>query len=223
MFEAISPRYDLMNRVMSARRDVAWRRFTMRRLPWDDGRILDVATGTGDLALEIARGRPGAWVVGVDFSPAMLRSARRKARQQGRSTRLHLALADALNLPFPDQSFNAAAIAFGLRNIPDQARALTEMRRVVKPGGQVLVPEMTSPHGGRFKRSLDWYTNRVIPLLGGLIAGNYSAYSYLPTSIYDFHDPEELTKMMHAAGLVDVRYFRLSHGITNLHEGIVPF
>jgi len=232
IFNGITPHYDLMNRLLSARRDVSWRRFAVKRFPDGAGRLLDVATGTGDVALEAIRQYPELQVTGVDFVPRMLEFARRKTgkiagslpssrpggiKPDGNVTYL---AGDALALPFPDDYFDASIIAFGLRNIPDRLSALREMTRVVRSGGKILVLEMTFPRSIGMRRFFTWYLNRIIPFFGRIIAGHAGAYRYLPDSIRDFLQPDELINIMKKAGLTQIQSFSLTFGITYLHEGI---
>jgi demethylmenaquinone methyltransferase / 2-methoxy-6-polyprenyl-1,4-benzoquinol methylase len=221
IFKAISPRYDLLNRVMSGRQDVRWRRLAVSRIPAEAKRVLDVATGTGDLAIDIASAGERE-VVGADFVENMMRYAVEKTEARDLSGRIAYAAADALHLPFPDQIFDAATMAFGIRNMPDRLSALKEMARVVKPGGKVLVLEMTFPRNLRLRRFFTWYLNNVIPVIGGLISGNSKAYRYLPDSIQDFLHPDDLAALFEKAGLQSVRAFPLTFGLTYLHEGCVP-
>lgn len=222
IFSRITPWYDLMNRLMSARRDVAWRRHLVRRIPRDAALVLDVATGTGDVALEIVRQRHGARVVGVDFVPRMIEFARVKSARSAKGRRVFFALGDALRLPFADGQFDAAAIAFGLRNIIDRKAALKEMLRAVKPGGKIFILEMTFPRNLGLRRFFDLYLNRVIPILGRFIARNAPAYRYLPDSIQNFLHPDALKEMMLEAGCCEVTAIPLTFGITCLHEGTKP-
>jgi demethylmenaquinone methyltransferase/2-methoxy-6-polyprenyl-1,4-benzoquinol methylase len=220
IFNTISPHYDLLNRIMSARRDVSWRRFVVKRLPEDAKTVLDVATGTGDLAIEIAASR-NRQVFGADFVESMMRLAIEKTNARDLSGRISYTAADALHLPFPDNTFDAATVAFGIRNMPDRLAAIKEMKRVVRPQGKILVLEMTFPRNLRLRRFFTWYLNNVIPFVGGLISGNKSAYTYLPDSIQDFLHPDDLTDLFDKAGLKSVKAFPLTFGLTYLHEGHV--
>ncbi|MBM4326776.1 MAG: bifunctional demethylmenaquinone methyltransferase/2-methoxy-6-polyprenyl-1,4-benzoquinol methylase UbiE [Deltaproteobacteria bacterium] len=222
MFTDISPRYDLLNRIMSARQDVRWRRFAVARVPAEASRVLDVATGTGDLAIDLASARPDVTVFGVDFTEPMLRRAEAKTAERGLSRRISYAIGDALRLPFADREFDAVTVAFGIRNMPDRRSALAEMMRVVKPGGKVITLEMTFPKNLKLRRFFVWYLNRVIPALGGIISGNPQAYRYLPDSIQDFLHPDDLTELCHSLGLKRVQAFPLMFGLTYVHEGLVP-
>jgi demethylmenaquinone methyltransferase/2-methoxy-6-polyprenyl-1,4-benzoquinol methylase len=222
IFNAITPKYDLLNRVMSGRQDVRWRRFAASRVPESARSVMDLAVGTGDLALDIAAARPDATIFGVDFVESMMRVAVSKTRDQGLLQRITYTGGDALRLPFRDDCFDAATIAFGLRNIPDRSRALSEMTRVVRPGGRVLLLEMTFPKHTRLKQFFKWYLNMIVPTLGSLISGNSAAYRYLPDSIQDFMEPDELSRLCEGAGLLDVIATPLTFGLTYLHEGTVP-
>jgi len=221
IFSNIVPYYDLMNRLLTVRRDVAWRRLTAKRISPQAEYLLDVASGTGDLTIEFARRAKKANIWGIDFSRRMLERGVMKVRRYGFDNRTAYLEGDALELPFKDDMFDAAAMAFGLRNTPNKLQVLREMRRVVKPGGEVLILEMTFPRNLRLRRFFIWYFNHVIPLLGRILAGNQASYQYLPDSIQDFLQPEELTKLMAEAGLTNIKEFPLTGGITYLHEGIV--
>lgn len=221
IFNEITPDYDRMNRIMSARQDVLWRKFLVKRIGKNASNLLDVATGTGDVALDLAKAFPAAQVIGSDFVRRMMDVALVKTAERKLSDRVFYAAGDAMLLPFEDNLFDAATIAFGMRNIPDRLGAVVEMARVVKPGGKVLVLEMTFPRNLRMRKFFFWYLNNVIPLLGRIIARNNAAYSYLPESIQGFLHPDELSALFTRAGLVDVQAFPLTFGITYLHEGVV--
>ena len=220
MFSRITPHYDLLNRMLSGRRDVYWRKFTARRLTENSLMILDVATGTGDLALQMARDCPQARVIGLDFVQEMLCQATEKTSKRGLDTRLNFTAGDAMKLPFADDIFDAATIAFGFRNIPNRQGALSEMKRVVKPGGKVLVLEMTFPRNLKLRRFFTWYLNRVIPAVGGFISRDRDAYRYLPDSVQGFLHPNEMRELFENAGFSQIKEYPLTFGITYLHEGI---
>ena len=221
IFGAITLRYDLLNRIMSMRRDVYWRREMVKHLPIDSRIVLDIATGTGDLAIEIARIMPEMRVYGIDFVPEMLDIARQKTENLDFERRIEYLLNDAMHLSFTDDSFDAATIAFGIRNIPDRLGAIKEMVRVVRPGGKVLILEMTYPGSRGMRRFFKFYLNRIIPLIGGLISRNFKAYRYLPDSILGFLHPDELSSLMTKAGMEYVCAYPLTFGITYIHEGVV--
>ena len=223
MFGAIARRYDLLNRLLSLGVDRAWRKQAVRaaleRAP-SGGRILDVATGTADLALALKKSAPSAEVVGVDFVPAMLELGRAKAAKRGVDVRLEQG--DGLALDFPDESFDALTVAYGLRNFADYDKGLAEFHRVLKPGGRLVVLEFPPPPGGVFGQLFRFYFLKVVPILGGLLSGRRSAYTYLPDSVLKFPKPSVLAAMMAAAGFADVRYTLQTFGVSALHVGDKP-
>jgi demethylmenaquinone methyltransferase / 2-methoxy-6-polyprenyl-1,4-benzoquinol methylase len=221
MFDRIAGLYDRMNTVMTAGLHHQWRRRAADLASLSPGaRALDVATGTGDLAFELARRvTPGGEVVGTDFSERMLELARTKALE--RNARLvRFQPANALALPFSDDEFDAATVGFGARNFSDLVRGLREMVRVVRPGGQVVVLEITTPRRPPLSVFYELWFDRAIPALGRL-AGDAQAYSYLPSSVRRFPGPEELAEVMWRSGLRDVRYVLTAGGIIALHAGRV--
>jgi demethylmenaquinone methyltransferase/2-methoxy-6-polyprenyl-1,4-benzoquinol methylase len=220
MFDRIVPRYDLMNRLMTGGRDVAWRRLAVRealrgRNP-AQMRILDVATGTGDLALAL-HDAGAADVVGLDFSAPMLDEARRKEAVAASDRRIVWVEGDAMSLPFANQSFDAVTVAFGLRNMPSYRAALGEMLRVLGPGGRLVCLETTRFRAPVLRAAFDWYFARVVPIIGGLLSGDADAYGYLPASAAVFPDADALGQMMLDAGYSHVRYLRLGLGTVALH------
>ncbi len=218
MFDRIARRYDLLNRVLSVGLDQGWRRATIDALRLAPGqRVLDVATGTADLALTAARRVPGITVDGIDPSREMLAIGRGKARAAALAPRVALAVGDAQALPFPDATFDAAMIAFGIRNVPDRPRGLSEMRRVTRPGGRVAVLELVEPRSS-FARL---WVRRIVPRLGALLSGA-AEYRYLQTSIAAFPPPAEFATLMRGAGL-DVEVVRpMGLGSCCLFVGVVP-
>ncbi len=220
MFSAIAPRYDFLNRLLSAGRDRAWRREAVAatNLP-DGGRLLDVCTGTADMALEAARQYPDVQIVGVDFSRPMIALGAAKVERAKLGGRVSLHVAPAEALPFPDESFDAATVAFGLRNLPDRQRGLREMCRVVRPGGRAVVLEFTTPPGRLFRCVYLWYFHQMLPWIGRVVSGHPSAYSYLPASVADFPSPEGLVSWMRDAGFFEVWYRLLTGGIVAIHVG----
>lgn len=220
MFSAIAPRYDFLNHFLSAGRDRYWRREAIRAtaLP-PKGRLLDICTGTADMALEAARRFPEAHIVGVDFSRPMISLGLAKVERANLASRISLQVGPAEALPFPDESFDAATVAFGLRNVPDRLRGLREMHRVLRPAGRAVVLEFTTPPSPMFRRVYLWYFHRVLPWVGRLVSGHPSAYSYLPASVSDFPSPEGLAGWMREAGFREVSYHLLTGGIVAIHAG----
>jgi demethylmenaquinone methyltransferase/2-methoxy-6-polyprenyl-1,4-benzoquinol methylase len=220
MFDRIAGPYDMMNRVMTAGLDRRWRELAAEATGLGNGaNALDACCGTGDLALALARlvGR-GGQVTGLDFSGEMLERARKKPRPEG-AAEISWVQGDATAMPFADNSFSAATIGFGLRNLPDPEGGLRELARVVRPGGKVVVLEITQPTSGPMKPFYGVWFNRVVPALGKVL--DNSAYSYLPASVRRFPPPDELGRMFWRAGLRDVRYRLLASGIVALHTGEV--
>jgi demethylmenaquinone methyltransferase/2-methoxy-6-polyprenyl-1,4-benzoquinol methylase len=207
MFDRIAPVYDAMNRTMTAGLDRRWRRIAAESVVRPGDLVLDACCGTGDLA--IADVRAGGRVTGLDFSERMLDRARRKAPE------LDWVTGDVLALPFPDGSFDAATVGFGIRNVEDLERALTELRRVLRGGGRLGILEITRPRGLLAPFYRLWF-DAVVPLLGKLLPGG-SAYTYLPASVRRFPGPEELSALIAAAGFGGVAYRRFAGGIVALH------
>lgn len=221
MFAGIAPRYDLLNRLLSAGRDRYWRREAVAQAQLPPGGLaLDICTGTADLAIELAKQFPSAGsIVGVDFCLPMLRLGADKVSRSGLAHRIRLQAASAEALPFDAETFDAAAIAFGLRNLADRTRGLTELNRVLRPGGRGIILEFAVPQGRLFGSLYHVYFHRVLPWLGGAISGDRSAYSYLPASVAVFPSPLELVKLIEEVGFQDVRCRALTGGIVALHVG----
>ena len=215
MFDRIAARYDFVNRVLSLGLDQGWRRRTVRELHLGDApRVLDVATGTGDLAIAIARACPGATVVGLDPSAAMLAIAARKVARRGLS--IELEEGDAQALPFPSCSFDAATIAFGIRNVPDRAAGLREMARVVRPGGRIAILELGEPRRGIMARAARIHTRLIVPKLGALLSGARE-YRYLQSSVAAFPPAAEFAAVMTANGLEVAAVIPLTFGACTLY------
>ncbi|MCA9836626.1 MAG: bifunctional demethylmenaquinone methyltransferase/2-methoxy-6-polyprenyl-1,4-benzoquinol methylase UbiE [Trueperaceae bacterium] len=218
MFGAIAKRYDFLNSFLSLGIDKSWRDEAVKTVFEKDAmRILDVATGTADLALALKRERITAEVIGVDFAEPMLAIGRQKAAKEQLEVKLEPA--DGLNLPFPDASFDALTIAYGLRNFSNYQAGLIEFYRVLKPGGRLVILEFPPPPKGLFGQLFRFYFMRVLPLLGGLISGKHEAYEYLPTSVLNFPAPDVLATMMKEAGFDKIRYKLQTFGVSAIHVG----
>lgn len=217
LFDRIALRYDLVNTVMSLGRDAAWRRLAAElACPSPSGRALDIATGTGGLALELAR--LSETVIGVDLAPQMLAYAAAKAQRREYGHRITFLVGDALHLPFATNSFNCATIAFGIRNVTDMVWAFAEMGRVVQTGGRVVCLEIMPPRG-LLAPLYRGFLNGFIPLVGRWISGDGEAYRYLPESVLGFSTPQELKEIMEEAGLSHVHFRVLNGGTIALHWG----
>jgi demethylmenaquinone methyltransferase/2-methoxy-6-polyprenyl-1,4-benzoquinol methylase len=240
MFGRIARRYDLMNRLMTLGRDRAWRRYTVSQLALgssnsDPGSsvgepptgaprrpaVLDVATGTGDLAFEVLQQHPDARVAGLDFVPEMLALAQQKAAMTGLdSPSLALSAGDALRVPFVDGLFDGVVTGFAMRNVTDIPAAFAEMARVTRPGGRVACLEIAKPGTPFFRQLFALYFYRLVPLLGGWITGQPAAYTYLPHSLTGFLTPDEIADVMRRTGWCNVRYKRLMLGTIAVHVGV---
>lgn len=222
MFDAIAPRYDLLNRVLSFGIDQRWRRKAVDLLePEQPARILDVATGTADLALEAMRLNPKK-VIGVDISEEMLQRGREKIERLGWSDRIVLQRGDAERLPFSDSQFHAALVAFGVRNFQDLDKGLVEIRRVLRPGGTLVVLEFSKPRVFPVKQAYAFYSRFILPRVGQAVSRNEGAYRYLPDSVAAFPDGDAFLDRMRQAGYTDVQCRPLTFGIASLYKGNVP-
>ena len=216
-FDRIAARYDAMNRILSFGLDRGWRRRTVRALELGARpRVLDLATGTGDLAIDIARRHPDAEVIGLDPSREMLAIARAKLARRGLADRVSLVVGDAQDLPYGDAELDAATIAFGIRNVPDRPRALREMARVVRPGGRIAVLELGEPRRGLLARAARFHTRHVVPRLGALLSGARE-YRYLQRSIAAFPPSAEFARVMAQAGLRVIDVAALTFGVCTLY------
>ena len=221
MFSRIARRYDLMNSLMTFGMHHAWRAMAARQtIASPDGPALDLATGTGDLALELAELHPHRAVIGADFSLGMLAVAREKMTGLEEARRVRLMAADALALPFEARTFACVTSAFLLRNLADLEQGLREMRRVSRPGGRVVALEITQMTAPGFSALFRLYFHHVVPWVGQLVGGDRQAYTYLPQSVDRFVTPGELSALMEKVGLRGVSYRRLGLGTVTVHTGI---
>lgn len=220
MFNGIAPRYDALNHLLSLGIDRLWRRRLVRQLAQaNPQRVLDVATGTADLAIALARRVPQAQIEGVDIAEAMLGVGRQKLQREGFAQRVNLQCASAMALPFADAHFDAAMVAFGVRNFERLEQGLAEMARVVRPGGRLLVLEFSMPRYVPFRQLYTFYFRRVLPVLGGIVSGHRQAYDYLPSSVLQFPQGEEFVELMRRAGLAQCTATRLTMGVATLYSG----
>ncbi len=221
MFDAISPKYDLLNRLFSLGIDQGWRRKVVRMVGEEPvGHLLDVATGTADLA--ILGSLKAARVTGADISEGMLKLGREKVARRGLADRITLVQADSERLPFGDGTFDAVTVAFGVRNFEHLEQGVKDMVRVLRPGGRIFVLEFSKPRKAPFKQLFRFYFHRVMPTVGRAISKDSAAYAYLPKSVDAFPEGTAFEDLMRAAGLAEVRSFALTGGIATLYRGRRP-
>ena len=221
MFDSIAPKYDLLNRLLSLRQDVHWRKKMVSAMVIPEGgQVLDVACGTGDVVMEICRQKgPRVHVIGVDFSANMLSLSREKTRHHPPGT-VSLVAGDALALPVESASVHAITIAFGIRNIQNKALALEAFYQSLIPGGMLLVLELATPRKSRLRDAYLTYFQKVLPLIGRFFSHHHFAYSYLPDSVSRFPSSETFMNLMKAAGFTQITCHRLTLGVANLFVGI---
>ncbi len=223
MFDAIAPRYDLLNRLLSFGIDRYWRTRAVRLLADEQPtRVLDVATGTADLAIKAERTLHPREVVGVDLSAEMLDYGREKLDRLGLSSRVSLVQGDAADPPFPDDHFDAGLVAFGVRNFEDLEAGLRGIGRVLRPGAPLVVLEFSRPRTTPIKQLYAWYNENVLPRIGGALSPDGSAYEYLPNSVAAFPDGPDFLVRMSESGYEDLLWEPLTFGIASLYRGVVP-
>lgn len=221
MFDNISPTYDVLNRTLSLRIDVVWRKKAIKSLQEIQPKvILDVATGTGDFALQAIKSLKPEKVIGVDISQGMLNVAKEKIKTQQLEGIFEVKLGDSENLPFDDHSFDAVTVAFGVRNFENLKNGLSEIHRVLKPGGKAVILEFSNPKKFPIKQLYGFYSKTVIPALGKLISKDASAYTYLPESVEQFPDGEAFTSVMEASGFKTTKARPQTFGICTIYEGL---
>ncbi|ANY68861.1 demethylmenaquinone methyltransferase [Paenibacillus sp. BIHB 4019] len=221
VFENIAPKYDLMNDLLSFRRHKAWRKFTMRKMNVQRGQTaLDLCCGTCDWTISLAQASESGAISGLDFSQNMLNVGHEKVKQLSLDKQITLVQGNAMQLPYEDNSFDYVTIGFGLRNVPDYLQVLKEMHRVVKPGGQVVCLELSKPGWQPFKALYYLYFERILPMIGKLVAKRFQEYKWLPDSLKLFPDLKQLSALFEEAGLEQVKGYPLTGGIAALHIGI---
>ena len=221
MFDDIAPSYDRLNHLMSLGIDKIWRRKALKEIV--DGtqqQILDVACGTGDSTIAIAQAAaPGSRITGIDISTGMMEPLMRKAAHEGVHDRIKLLVADALAMPFENDTFNRVTCAFGIRNFENKEKGLEEFRRVLKPGGRAVILELGIPEKPFIRKIYDIYFLHILPFIGGIVSGNKAAYRYLPASVHAFPKPNAFCTMMEDAGFKAVRHRSLTFGLCRLFIG----
>jgi demethylmenaquinone methyltransferase/2-methoxy-6-polyprenyl-1,4-benzoquinol methylase len=218
MFDSIAPRYDLLNRTLSAGLDQQWRKRAIAELELGaTGNVLDLCTGTADLAVAAIARHPAATVVGVDFSAAMLRHGLEKVRAGGLGKRIRLVRGDATRIPLADDSCDAATIGFGIRNVAEPEQALAELARVLRAGARLAILEFGEPRIPGIRTLYGWYFKYLLPLVGRFVSRHQSAYSYLPASVRTFPPPAEFVRTIERHGFVSVRAVPLTFGIVYLY------
>ncbi|MBD2704661.1 bifunctional demethylmenaquinone methyltransferase/2-methoxy-6-polyprenyl-1,4-benzoquinol methylase UbiE [Spirosoma sp. BT702] len=219
MFDNISPKYDLLNHVLSGGIDILWRKRAIRELrQFAPKTILDVATGTGDFAIEALTLKPQK-IVGVDISEGMLAIGREKMKKRGVDSIIDLRLGDSERLPFADNEFDAAIVSFGVRNFENLQTGLTDMYRVLRPGGVCVVLEFSNPRQFPFKQLYGFYSRTILPLIGRVVSKDSSAYTYLPESVQAFPDGPDFLRIYEAAGFTNTKWIPLTFGIASIYIG----
>jgi demethylmenaquinone methyltransferase / 2-methoxy-6-polyprenyl-1,4-benzoquinol methylase len=221
MFDSIAWRYDFLNHFLSFGIDRIWRRRAIRIISRDyrNPEILDVATGTGDLAITAMKINP-IKITGIDISQNMLEIGKEKIRKKGFSGKIELMTGDSENIPFGDDLFDVAMVAFGVRNFTDPLKGLREMKRVVRNRGMILVLEFSKPSGFLFRTIYNFYFRNILPFVGRLFSKDKAAYSYLPDSVYKFPDNEAFLQLLAEAGFSDTRQVKLTGGVASIYTGI---
>lgn len=222
MFNQISPKYDLLNHLLSANIDKLWRKKAIKQLTsWNPGLVLDVATGTADFAIA-ATAINNAKVVGIDISEGMLEVGRRKIEKKGLESRIELIKADSEKLPFESDTFDAAIVGFGVRNFENLKAGISEIKRVLKPGGVFFVLEFSKPVKTPYKQIYQFYFTKILPLIGRMVSKDSNAYTYLPESVNEFPDGDKFLSILAEVGFVESKYFVQTFGIASIYETQKP-
>ncbi|ADQ18385.1 bifunctional demethylmenaquinone methyltransferase/2-methoxy-6-polyprenyl-1,4-benzoquinol methylase UbiE [Leadbetterella byssophila] len=220
MFDNVAGKYDLLNRILSGGIDIYWRKKALSMLKGGNNQlILDIATGTGDLAIEANKILKPEKIIGVDISQGMLDAGRVKIQKLGLEEKIELQLGDSEKLLFPDNTFDTVIVSFGVRNFENLLKGLTDMNRVLKPGGTCMVVEFSKPRNYLFKQAYWFYSTKILPLIGRLVSKDSSAYTYLPESVKAFPDGEDFLKVYREAGFRDVKAIPLTFGICSVYLG----
>lgn len=220
MFNSIAAKYDFLNHFLSLGIDKLWRRRLVKQLAKSNPRqVLDIATGTGDLAIQLAKHHKSVNITGVDISENMLSIGREKILKRKLEGRINLKQANSLSLPFADAEFDAAMVAFGVRNFEDLSKGITEIHRVLKDGGSLYVLEFSMPSRFPMRNLYRFYFRRVLPFVGGIVSGSKSAYTYLPESVFAFPEKEKFVEIMANAGFKNCSYKRLTFGVASIYVG----
>ena len=218
IFSSITHKYDFLNRFLSLRQDIMWRKKTVMEMKFFNSyKFLDMATGTGDLAIDAAKVHPNIRAVGLDFVQEMVDYGNLKIKDQKLDDRVNLKWGDATNISYEDNTFDVIAMAFGIRNIPDKIKALEEMRRVILPEGQILILELTTPNPGAFKTIYSFYLNKLLPRIAKRFTKNSAAYEYLADSIMNFPTRSEFINLLKSIGFKKIKAIPLSFGICTLY------
>ena len=220
MFNSIAAKYDFLNHFLSLGIDKLWRRCLVKQLAKSNPRqVLDIATGTGDLAIQLAKHHKSVNITGVDISENMLSIGREKILKRKLEGRINLKQANSLSLPFADGEFDAAMVAFGVRNFEDLSKGITEIHRVLKNGGSLYVLEFSMPSKFPMRNLYRFYFRKVLPFVGGIVSGSKSAYTYLPESVFAFPEKEKFVEIMANAGFKNCSYKRLTFGVASIYVG----
>jgi demethylmenaquinone methyltransferase/2-methoxy-6-polyprenyl-1,4-benzoquinol methylase len=220
MFNDISPKYDLLNHLLSANIDKLWRKNAINKLkPYQPKLILDIATGTGDFAIAATLIK-GAKIIGIDISEGMLEVGRRKIERKGLTNNIELIKADSENLPFENDKFDAAIVGFGVRNFETLKTGLSEIKRVLKPGGIFYVLEFSKPVKAPYKQVYHFYFTKILPFIGRLVSKNSNAYTYLPESVNEFPDGDKFLTILAEVGFIDNKCYLQTFGIASIYEAI---